>query len=156
MSNNLNRILRLNALQSDSCNPGIKILRQNYFKWVNLISSSILTPRPNSYCSVYTIPADLFQEEELEVTSLSEEPVTAIIQWEIFQKLISKHSRTSDKFHRSIWTINGAKHHFNKNWWVRHTTMTLFTKFKTDDINFNKMLFSNIKNRIHQHQNGVQ
>ena len=115
MSNNLNRILRLNALQSDSCNPGIKILRQNYFKWVNLISSSILTPRPNSYCSVYTIPADLFQEEELEVTSLSEEPVTAIIQWEIFQKLISKHSRTSDKFHRSIWTINGAKHHFNKN-----------------------------------------
>ena len=94
MSNNLNRILRLNALQSDSCNPGIKILRQNYFKWVNLISSSILTPRPNSYCSVYTIPADLFQEEELEVTSLSEEPVTAIIQWEIFQKLISKHNRT--------------------------------------------------------------
>jgi len=37
------------------------------------------TPRPNSYCSVYTIPADLFHEEELEVTSLSEE-VTAIIQ----------------------------------------------------------------------------
>jgi len=37
-------------------------------------------PRPNSYCSVYTIPADLFQEEELEVTSLSEEPVTPRIQ----------------------------------------------------------------------------
>ena len=44
----------------------------------------ISSVRPNSYCSVYTIPADLFQEN-LEVTSVSEEPlskpVTARLQW---------------------------------------------------------------------------
>ena len=58
-----------------------------HFQWSNLIFSTSLTftSRPNSHSSVYTIPADLFQEEELEVTSLSEEPVTARIQWEIFR-----------------------------------------------------------------------
>ena len=47
-------------------------------------SNSLYYPyfsRPNSYCSVYTIPTNLFQEEELELTSVeSEEPVTERIQ----------------------------------------------------------------------------